>query len=166
MSIFKECVTPTLDTQRYFCKSLSTGERRVNISGKREFGGQLACGLISRGYRISVFFIFGSFKSVCTTNENSNTTYFISMWSTPRHVLQTTPLHSTRPLPPYYIISTKCSSPRTPVTTILCLFYNVTHNIEVYPHSVNWTHTPISLQITKTPCSNIKNATDLAPSYS
>ena len=57
-----------------------------------------------------------------------------------------------------------CYNTGTPVTTILCLFYNVTYNIEVYPHSVNWTHSPFSLQITQTPCSNINNATDLAPS--
>ena len=108
-------------------------------------------------------------------------TYMGSQWcSTARHVLQTTPLHSTRPPPEYstprptdntapqhqaastapYNIC-KNSSSRTPVTTILCLFYNVTYNIEVYPHSANRTHTPFSLQTTQTPCSNINNVTDL-----
>jgi len=72
-------MTTTFDRNRQFCKSVAIGARQISISGKAECGGILACGLVAGGFRISVFFIFGSMKSACALNGNSNTKYFKHM---------------------------------------------------------------------------------------
>jgi hypothetical protein len=43
-----------------FSKFVAVGEYRFNISEKRKRDRQLTCALIARGFKISVFFIFGS----------------------------------------------------------------------------------------------------------
>jgi hypothetical protein len=64
--IFKKCVTANFDRHRRFSKSFAIGERYVNISGKRECGEQLTCGLISCGFEMSVFFIFELRECLCS----------------------------------------------------------------------------------------------------
>jgi hypothetical protein len=58
-------VTINFDGDWRFAKFVAIGERHFNISEKLKHSQQLTCGLISRVFKVSVLFIFGS---VCAPN--------------------------------------------------------------------------------------------------
>ena len=58
----------------------------------------------------------------------------------------------------------ECSSSEDSICSLSSFFfYTVTNSIGVHPHSVNWTHTLRSLQITQKLCCNIDTANGLGP---